>query len=497
MDKTYQSINQPINTYETIKLNIMDNLYSKGDKMAKVMFNNIGEIIDTISRFIKEGKLDEAAKLFNSLDPPKAMDIVLRLDSDERMKLFTATELDNLIEVLARLPDEIVYEIASVKGIDDIAKILSKLPVDEIADVLFKLPSKMRTELLKVLPSGLSSEVAKVMKFPPESVGGIMTTQVPVFEEYMTVGEAIDLYINKMKLGLYDKHNHIYVVDRDKKLVGYIDVKMLLTRPRDIKLSKCVEKVQIHIDPFSDREEAARIAIAYDLVEVPVVDLDGRFLGIVSLDDLLDVMVSEYSEDLLKYGGFIETIRGSYIALHPFRLAIRRIPMLIYLYLINMVTGGIVATFENVIQKVAVLAAFMPMLADNSGNIGSQATALILRGLVTGEIRLSKNDIAKVVLKEFVTTTFMLMFLAPLAFTIGFTIPYINTMNLMYSLRIASIVSIALAVSCYVADIIGALLPIILAKMKIDPATASAPVVTSIGDIATVSTYFLIATALT
>ncbi|MEM1865042.1 MAG: hypothetical protein QXD57_02260, partial [Ignisphaera sp.] len=171
--------------------------------MAKVMFNNIGEIIDTISRFIKEGKLDEAAKLFNSLDPPKAMDIVLRLDSDERMKLFTATELDNLIEVLARLPDEIVYEIASVKGIDDIAKILSKLPVDEIADVLFKLPSKMRTELLKVLPSGLSSEVAKVMKFPPESVGGIMTTQVPVFEEYMTVGEAIDLYINKMKLGLY------------------------------------------------------------------------------------------------------------------------------------------------------------------------------------------------------------------------------------------------------------------------------------------------------
>ncbi|MEM1815585.1 MAG: magnesium transporter [Sulfolobales archaeon] len=464
--------------------------------MAKAVSDNIGEIVDVISSLIEEGKLEEAARLFESLDPPKAMDVALRLDSDERMKLFTATGLDNLVEVLARLPDEIMYEIASVKGIDDIAKILAKLPVDEIADVLFKLPSKMRTELLKVLPSGLSSEVAKVMKFPPESVGGIMTTQVPVFEEHMTVGEVIDLYINRMKLGLYDKHNHVYVVDRDKKLVGYIDVKMLLTRPRDIKLGKCVEKVRIHVDPFSDREEAARIAVAYDLVEVPVVDLDGRFLGIVSLDDLLDVMVSEHSEDLLKYGGFIEIIRGSYIASHPLRLAIRRIPMLIYLYLINMVTGGIVATFENVIQKVALLAAFMPMLADNSGNVGSQATALILRGLVTGEIRLSRSDIARVVLKEFATTTFMFMFLAPLAFLIGFVIPYISTTNLMYSLRIASVVSVALAVSCYIADIVGALLPIILAKMKIDPAIASAPVVTSIGDIATVSTYFLIATAL-
>jgi len=456
----------------------------------------VEEIVDAIIEAIDSNNMEKALQLFEALDPPQAMDVVLRLDEDYRRKIFAASSLENLVEVLARLPDEIVFELASVKGADDIAKMLSKLPVDEVADVLFKLPSKLRIDLIKLLPPELSSEVAKVTKFPPESVGGIMTTQVPVFEGSTTVGEAIDIYIQKSKLGLYDKHNYIYVVDSHRRLVGYIDLKTLLTKPRNARLEKCVEKVRVFLDPFKDREEAARIAIAYDLLEVPVVDIDGRFLGIVSLDDLLDVVVSEYSEDLLKYGGILETIRGSYITSSPLRLALRRLPMIVYLYLVNIVTGSIVAMFEDVISRVTILAAFMPMLADNSGNIGSQATALILRSLVTGEIRLSKSDIAKVLLKEFATTSAMLLVLAPISFAIGFGIPLIFLGDPAYAIRIASVVTIALAVSCYVADIVGALLPIGLARIRIDPAMASAPVVTSVGDIMTVLTYFIIAASM-
>lgn len=456
----------------------------------------VEEVVEKICRHIDEGQADKAVAIFESLDPPDAMDVLIRLDNGCRRRLFTLSKLENVVEVLARLPDEIVFEIASTKGVDDLVNMLSRLPVDEIADILYKLPSKTRVEVLRALPQELAEEVTKVIKFPPESVGGIMTTQVPVFEDYLTVGEAIDIYVQKVKLGLYDKHNHVYVVDRDRRLVGYIDVKSLLTKPRTARLRDCVDKVRIYVDPFSDREEAAKIAVAYDLIEVPVIDLDGKFLGIVSLDDLLDVVISEHTEDLLKYGGILEVIKGSYIAAKPFRLALRRVPMIVYLYLINIVTGSIVATFEEVIARIALLAAFMPMLADNSGNIGSQASALILRGLVTGEIRLSKSDIAKVVLKEFATTTFMLMFLAPLAFAIGLTIPLIALKDLTYSLGIAIVVTVALIASCYVADIVGALLPVTLAKLRVDPATASAPVVTSIGDIATVITYFMVAKAL-
>ena len=142
------------------------------------------------------------------------------------------------------------------------------------------------------------------------------------------------------------------------------------------------------------------------------------------------------------------------------------------------------------------MAAFMPMLADNSGNIGSQASALILRGLVTGELRLSREDLAKVLVKEFAVTTLMLTMLASLAFAIGFTIPYLATWSLGYAIKIALTVTTALAVSCYVADVVGALLPILLAKLKVDPAAASAPVVTSIADIMTVLAYSLVATSI-
>jgi magnesium transporter len=456
----------------------------------------VEEVVDLIIELIDRDEVGKAVEIFESLDPPKAMDVILRLGSEYRRKLFAISSLLNIVPVLARLPDEIVFEIASVKGVDDVVKMLVKLHVDEIADILSKLPSRTRVEILKLLPRDIFTEVQKVLKFPPESVGGVMTTQIPVFEADISVGEALDIYIHKARLGLYDKHSYIYVVDKDRKLIGYVDLKTLLVKPRDLKLRDCVEKVRVYIDPFSDREEAAKLAVAYDLVEVPVADLDGKFLGIVSLDDILDVVISEHTEDLLKYGGIVEVIKGSYIAANPFKLALRRIPMIIYLYLINLITGGIVASFEEVIQRVAILAAFMPILADNSGNIGSQASALILRGLVIGEVRVSKGDVVKVLLKEFATTTFMLLFLAPLAFAIGFAIPFLSTRNTVFAVSIATTVTIALATSCYVADIVGALLPILLAKLRIDPATASAPVVTSIGDIATVLTYFTIASAL-
>ena len=373
---------------------------------------------------------------------------------------------------------------------------MAELPIDEVADVLSKLPPKVRADVLLLLPQELSSEVLRVLKYHPESVGGIMTTRVPVFKARQTIGEVIEAYAYKVKQGLYETHNYIYAVDDEGRLVGCLDAKLLLTKPRNARLADFVERVKVHIEPTRDRDEAARLAIAYDLPEAPVVDASGRFLGVVTLDDLLDIVVSEFSEDLLKYGGFIEIVKGSYIAQRPIKLALKRAPMLIYLYLLNAVTGSIVASFEDVISRVAMLAAFMPMLADNSGNIGSQASVLILRGLVTGELRLSREDLAKVLVKEFAVTTLMLTMLASLAFAIGFTIPYLATWSLSYVIKIASTVTTALAVSCYVADVVGALLPILLAKLKVDPAAASAPVVTSIADIMTVLAYFLVATSI-
>ncbi|MCI4436832.1 MAG: magnesium transporter, partial [Ignisphaera sp.] len=305
-----------------------------------------------------------------------------------------------------------------------------------------------------------------------------MTTMVPVFPGDITVGEAINQYFEKTRTGAYEPHNYIYVVDSSGKLIGYVELRTLLLKPRNTKLAEIAHPVKAVVNANADREEAARIAVKYDLIEVPVVDDQGRFLGIVTLDDLLDVITSEYQEDLLKYAGIAEAIKGSYVTEKPWRLAIRRIPAIIALYLMDTITGGIVASFTNIIERVAVLAAFMPILADNSGNIGSQSSAIIIRGLVTGELRISRRDTLLILRKEFATTMLMLSILAPVGFAIGLLIPFITTLNLGYSLKIATTVTLALIASCYVADLVGAFLPLLLAKLRIDPATASAPLIT-------------------
>ncbi|MCX8169651.1 MAG: magnesium transporter, partial [Candidatus Methanomethyliaceae archaeon] len=291
-------------------------------------------------------------------------------------------------------------------------------------------------------------------------------------------------------------HQYIYVVDEDNKFLGWIDVKSFLTKPRDLLLNKIIQRCPMAIRADRDREDAARMAVLYDLSEVPVVDKDNKFLGAVTLDDILDVVVHEFSEDLLKHGGLLEVIRGSYIVLNPLKLALKRAPMIIYLYFMNAITGGIVASFENIIARVAIIAAFLPMLADNSGNIGSQASSIIIRSMILGEIKCNRIDFMKVVIKEFMITTMMLLFLLPTASIIGFTITFLTIGDFSMAIKVTFVVGVALAVSSYVSDIVGSSLPFLLIKIKLDPAVVSAPLITTIADILTVLSYFLVATFL-
>jgi magnesium transporter len=454
------------------------------------------EIVERVAELLDQDKVSEALSLLDTLPQHEIVSVILRLKDEHRIKILSAMSPDRIGDELAKLPAEIISEIVAVKGLDDIARVLVKLPVDEVADFISKAPSRARVEILRLLPRDYAQLVASLMKFPAESVGGVMTTMVPVFQGDMTVGEVLDAYIQKSKQGVYESHYFIYIVDEKGILQGFTDVKTLLIKPREVKVSKCTQPVKVTIHPFADREVAAKLAIQYDLLEVPVVDLDGRFMGIVTLDDLLDVISSEYIEDLLKYAGIAEAIRGSYVVESPLKLALKRAPVIVYLYLMNAITGSVVATFENIIQRLAILAAFMPMLADNSGNIGAQSSAIIIRGLVTGEIKLSKRDIAMILVKEFLTSTLMLTILAPVSFAIGFTITFFALQDIVISIRVALTVSLALITSCYVADIVGSAFPILLVKLHVDPAMASAPLITTIADIATVTVYFTIATLL-
>ncbi|MEM2158477.1 MAG: magnesium transporter, partial [Sulfolobales archaeon] len=221
---------------------------------------------------------------------------------------------------------------------------------------------------------------------------------------------------------------------------------------------------------------------------------EGRLLGAVTLDDVLDVVVHEYTEDLLKFGGFIQAIKGRYLTANLTAIVKGRFIPLVYLYLMNMITGGIVSAYTDIIERIAVLAAFLPMLSDNSGNIGAQASTFIIRSLAVGEI--GPQDILRVLKREVVITLALISLLSPVSFIIGTTIAFITYKSLIPAIGVGLVVSTALIVSTLVTDLVGVLLPLFLSRFGVDPATISAPLLTTVGDIITATTYFTIATSL-
>jgi len=458
-----------------------------------IEYRSIDELINTIEEYIDKNDFDSIKKIVSELDGLTLIELLNNIDQEYRLKIIPFIDLLRIGSYINRLNDEILNELESYKGILDFVELINWLPVDEAVDLIQRLNPRLANQVLKTLSAGKAREIISLLKYPPESVGGVMTTRIPVFRRDLRVESVINEYVKKSSLNLYDRHYYIYVVDENNKLIGCVDVKSLLLIDRSKTIGEVVSKPRVTINPDRDREEAARLAIKYDLLELPVVDYDGRLLGIITLDDLLDVLAHELSEDLMKHSGFIRVIKSSYTGTSIKEMVKRRAPPIISLYIANTITAGIVASFTNVIERVAILASFLTMLADNSGNIGSQISSLIIRGLALGEFTISLSDFLKILRKEVLTILLMIITLIPVGFTISFTITYLATTSLTRSLIVGLIVSIALAISSITSDLIGSILPLILGKLGIDPASASSPLITTIGDIISAFIYFIVA----
>ncbi len=462
--------------------------------MVLLMSVDVNKLIDDISDAIDAGDFNSVRRILDSVEPATLVDILNNLDHEDRIKIIPYIDLLKLGSYVNKLDDEVLREIEMYKGVNEILELIYWLPVDEAVDLIQRLSPRIVNQVLRMMSRKRARELAELLRYPPESVGGVMTSRVPVFRSGSRVGKILSEYVKKNMIGYYDRHNYIYIVDDKNRLLGWIDVKTLLTLDRNKVIDTVISKPPILLHPEMDREEAAKIAIKYDLVEIPVVDEEGKLLGIVTIDDLLDIAVNELSEDLIKMGGFMEVVKTSYAGTSIMDLVKRRVPPILFLYLMNSITGGIIASFRTLIERMAILASFLTMLADNSGNIGSQASSLIIRGLALGDIR--PGDIFRIIRKEVLTSLVMAVFLLPVAFAISFTITYISYYNYIAASIVGLAVSIALLTSMLIADLMGSILPIILAKLKLDPASASAPLITTLGDIISALIYFLVASFL-
>jgi len=447
---------------------------------------SIEEIVENIEELIDEHRMDDLRKYVLGLKPYDLVDVLERLDSNYRRKLIGIIPGNYYIEILPRLSEDLLYEVVMIKGVSKVARAIAEMQPDVIADILEKLPVRIRRQVIALLPPWKVEEVAEILKYPPESAGGVMTTRIPVFSANETVGRALEKYLVKYQLGLYDRLEYVYVVESNGKLIGWIDLKKLMASSKDKLLKDIVQPIPAKVHVLADREEAARLVIKYDLTEIPVIDEDDRLLGVITVDDIIDVIVAESTEDILKFGGIGETVRGSYLTARVTELARRRATWLIVLYLLESITVSVISSFEHVISSLVALSFFIPLLTATGGNAGSQAATLVIRSLATGEAH--PYDFLRILGKELLSSTLLALTVAPVGFLVALMISH--------KIFIAFIVAVALPFIIIVASLMGVLLPFIAMLIKADPAVISAPLISTISDITGLTIYFTIAALL-
>lgn len=418
-----------------------------------------------IAELLSEDAELPLAKLYRLLPKTLAAEVFVEMDSDTQAKL------------IAELSDK------------EIAETMSELFYDDAADLVEEMPATVVKRILKNTATEDRSEINKLLKFKDDSAGSIMTTEFVELKREMTVGEALD-HIRRVAP---DKETvyACYVTDGTRHLLGLVTALALLTSPTDKKIGDLMNEHVISAKTSDDREEVAKTLTKYDFLALPVVDSEDRLVGIVTVDDALDVISEETEEDFAKMAGMSPS-EAPYLKTSALRLFRARIPWLLLLMVSATFTGMIISGFENALAKQVVLTMFIPMLMDTGGNSGSQSSVTIIRALSLGDVHF--GDILRVLRKELTTALLCGVTLAAVAFIKLMTID--NLLSGGVTLTVALVVSLTLLCTVLVAKFIGATLPLIVHKIGLDPAVAASPMITTIVDAIALLVYFAIATAL-
>lgn len=377
-------------------------------------------------------------------------------------------ELDPLSE--AELLEEL--------GSSQLSKILNVMPSDDAADVVADLSQEKKNRVLQLMDKEESADVKELLKYPEESAGGIMTTDFLALDEDVTAGEAI-VYLRRYAQKAPPTF-FIYVVDSDKRLKGYLPTRNLIIASAEKRLKEIIDEEMITVPVDLDQEKVAQVVAKYNLTTVPVVDNAGKLMGIITADDVIDVIKEEAEEDIYRMAGTDEQELGNSV----FRIARGRL-----FWLIVTLFGGIFAcvilrSFRLALERIVALAFFIPVMMDMAGNVGTQSSTVVVRSLATSNIDFSK--IWKVLLKE---TKIAALIGLMCGLGVGVIAVFLGGEGFVLGI----VVGVSMFMTIVVAALTGTVVPFIFKRFKIDPAFASGPIVTTVDDIIALSIYFMLA----
>ena len=438
-------------------------------------------VIDSIRRLLRRGAIGPISKIINKQHPADIAKSISEVEKKDRFLLFELIQdVKAKAGAIVEVEEAIRMEMLNEMPIDDIVAILHEIPSDKAADIIGKMPEDKAKELLNMMKAENSKEVKGLLKFEEETAGGIMIPQFFALSENTTVQQAIKAL---QKAKDVEMVFYIYETDDKGRLVGVLSIRRLLLVPPRKQLKDIMVRDVISVTTDMDQEEVARRVARYNILAIPVVDKENKLVGIITVDDIIDVIKDEATEDIYKMAGLNIDER----ALDPIFSSIRRrLPWLYINLLTAILAASVVGLFTNTIQTFAILAAYMPIVAGMGGNATTQTLTVIIRGMALGE--LTFGNTMKALLKE--SSAGLINGIAT-GVAMG-VIAYLWNGNYMLGV----VVCLAMIINMFVAGLTGTLIPVILRAFKIDPAVASTVVVTTFTDVVGFFSFLGIATLL-
>lgn len=437
---------------------------------------------DIFVKLLQQRQFKAVRSILDVMNEVDIASLLSELNDKELALGFRLIPKDKAAEVFANMESSMQTNLVEMFSEKELRELLDDLYMDDTVDLLEELPANLVNRILDTVSPEDRVLINQLLNYPEDSAGSIMTTEYVDIRESMTVAEAM---AHIKETGIHKETICTCYVTDKRRLIGIVSAKDLMTTDDNVQIRDIMEKEIISVGTHTDKEEVAQLFTKYDFLAIPVLDADGRMVGIVTFDDAMDVMVEEATEDITKMAA-INPSEKTYFETSVFAHAKNRIPWLLILMFTSIVTGTIITQYENAFAAIPLLVSFIPMLMDTGGNCGSQSSTLIIRGLALSQIKF--KDIFRVIFKEF-----------RISLIVGSVLAVTNGIRIMIQYEdpsLALVIALSLIGTVIISKMVGCMLPLFASKVHLDPAIMASPLITTLVDIFSILIYFNIATML-
>ena len=416
------------------------------------------------------------------LHPKDLADVAAMLPHDRLAGFLRVLGPARAADVMEYLEEELRVELLEEMSTAQAAEIVSQMTPDDRADVLEELEQETADEILHDLPVAARQETERLLQYEPDTAGGLMTTEFVSVEQGLTVEEALDLVRAAARSGRKEAMHTIYTVDERGTLAGVMSLRELVAAPPGAKVVDVAWTEIVKLPATADREEVTQVTSEYDLVAVPVVDAFDRIIGVITVDDVIDALVEEQTEDVQRLGA-VQPLEEPYFQAGFWNVAGKRVGWLVFLFIGEMFTGTAMRQYEETLAAALTLTLFIPLIISSGGNSGAQSSTLITRALAVGDVDL--RDAFRVLRREFGQGLVLGACLGALGF--------VRALMWGTPSGMAAVVALTLVLVVVVGAVVGSMLPLLFQRVNVDPAVASSPFVASLVDVTGIIVYFTIA----